>query len=395
VRTKTPSGANAAKRQILFVDDEQGVLDGLRNVLRGQRREWEMVFAPGGTAALAEIDRRPFDVVVSDMRMPGIDGATLLTRVKEKQPRAVRIVLSGQTDLESAMRTVLVAHQFLSKPCDAETLRSTVERACKLNTMLQSENLRKMAGDVSMLPSSPGVYSAITQALANNRSSISDVARIVEKDPGLCAKILQVANSAFFGIGRKVTSVTEASTYLGLVTLKNLALMLESFPQLQGAGGPQKETFRKLQIHSLLVGFLARQIVGTKDKRRSDEAFVAGMLHDIGHVIFAMRGDAVAAVGGVDHASLGAYLLGIWGLPHPVTEVVANHDQPGAVEHAGFEVVDAVYLADRIAGRIREAPFDPDTEFDVERMQRLGVTADQMAAWEATGREQIDALSAF
>ena len=390
------SGPDAAKRQILFVDDEQGVLDGLRNVLRGQRREWEMVFALGGAAALAEIDRRPFDVVVSDMRMPGMDGATVLTKVKEKQPRTVRIVLSGQTDLATAMKTVFVAHQFLSKPCDAETLRSTVERACKLNATLHSEVLREVAGDVSMLPSSPGVYTAITHALANSKTSISDVARIVEKDPGLCAKILQVANSAFFGIGRKVTSVTEASTYLGTVTLKNLALALEAFPQLARAGGPGKQTFRQLQTHSLLVAFLARQIVGTKDKRRSEEAFVAGMLHDVGHVIMAMRGDAAAAVGGVDHAVLGAYLLGIWGLPHSVTEAVANHDSPGAIEHTSFEVVDAVYLADRIAGRICPAPSDPaDPTIDLERMQRLGVSAEQIAGWEASGREQVEALSAF
>jgi HD-like signal output (HDOD) protein len=390
------SGAEAAKRQILFVDDEQGVLDGFRNVLRGQRRGWDMVFALGGGAALAELDRRQFDVVVSDMRMPGMDGATLLAKVKEKQPRAVRIVLSGQTDLESAMRTVLVAHQFLSKPCDVEILRSTVERACKLNEMLHSEGLRKVAGDVSLLPSSPGVYTAITQALAKNSSTISDIARIVEKDPGLCAKILQVANSAFFGIGRKVTSVTEASTYLGMVTLKNLALMLESFPQIKGASPQQKETFRKLQVHSLLVAFLARQIVGKTDKRRSDEAFVAGMLHDVGHAILAMRGDAVAGESGVDHAVLGAYLLGIWGLPFPVTEAVANHNSPMAIEHTGLEVVDAVYLADRIAGKIREAPFDlVDPEIDMARMQLLGVTVEQIATWEASGREQIDALLAF
>ncbi len=386
--------AEVVKRRILFVDDEQGVLDGLRNVLRGQRREWEMVFALGGVAALAEIDRCDFDVVVSDMRMPGMDGATLLTRVKAKQPRTVRIVLSGQTDLEAAMRTVFVAHQFIAKPCDAETLRGIVDRACKLNTMLHSESLRQFAGDISTLPSSPGVYLAITQALANPSASISDVARVVERDPGLCAKLLQVANSAFFGIGRKVTTVTDAATYLGTATLKNLALALESFPQLEGAGGPDKETFRKLRVHSLLVAFLARQIIGTKDKRRADEAFVAGMLHDVGHVILAMRSSVTAAPGGIDHAMLGAYLLGLWGLPHPMMEAVANHEDPGVVDHATFEVVDAVYLADRIVARIHHSPFEQSApEIDLDRMQRLGVSAEQIAVWETAAREQLEAAS--
>ncbi len=385
------SPAEAAKRRILLVDDEQSVLDGLRNVLRGQRHEWDMVFALGGAAALAAIDQGSFDVVVCDMRMPAIDGAAVLTTVKKKHPRTVRIVLSGQTDLETAMKSLFVAHQFMAKPCDAEILRNVVNRACKLNTLLQNEALRAMAGDVSTLPSAPGAYLAICQALAKPGASIPDAARIAERDPGLCAKILQVANSAFFGLGRKVTTVTEAATYLGAITLKNLALALESFPKLEQSGGPDKETFRNLRIHSLLVALLARQIIGTKDKRRGDEAFVAGMLHDVGHVILAMRAGASDVPAGVDHAALGAYLLGIWGLPHPMMEAVAHHENPGAVDHSGFEVVDAVYLADRLAARIHQSPFEASAPaIDVERLALRGVSTEQIAAWETWAREQLD-----
>ena len=86
---------DAAKRRVLFVDDEQGVLDGLRNVLRGQRGEWDMVFVLSGAAALVEIDRQEFDVVVSDMRMPDVDGAMLLGAIKEECPATVRIMLSA------------------------------------------------------------------------------------------------------------------------------------------------------------------------------------------------------------------------------------------------------------------------------------------------------------
>ena len=390
----TTSGKDAAKRRVLFVDDEQGVLDGLRNVLRGQRGEWDMVFALSGAAALVEIDRQGFDVVVSDMRMPGIDGATLLTKVKEKHPHTVRIVLSGQTDLQTAMRSVFVAHRFLSKPCDAATVRATVDRACKLHAALRDETLRAVAGDISLLPSPPGVYMALTMALANPSASIADVAQVASRDPGLCAKILQVANSAFFGIGRQITTVSEAATYLGAATLKNLALAMEAFPQLDGPRGLDKAMLRQLQVHSLSVALMARHIMTGKDRRRIDDAFVAGMLHDIGHVILAMRGDAARAAAGVDHASLGAYLLGVWGLPHQLTESVAHHEAPEAIDHAVFEVVDAVYLADRIIRRHSDAPFEPaQPDIDLDRMQRLGVSSDDIATWETLAPEHVAAAS--
>jgi DNA-binding NtrC family response regulator len=117
-------------KRILFVDDEAHVLDGLRDLLRRQRREWEMVFALGGDAALRELDAQPFHVVVSDMRIPGIDGAALLALVQERYPETVRIILSGQTEHEAALRAVPVAHQFLAKPCDREQLRRAIDRAC-------------------------------------------------------------------------------------------------------------------------------------------------------------------------------------------------------------------------------------------------------------------------
>lgn len=395
----TTSAPGAVKRRILFVDDEQSVLDGLRNVLRGQRGEWQMSFVVSGAAALAELDQTAFDVVVSDVRMPNMDGATFLAKVKEKHPRTVRIVLSGQTDLQTAMRTVFVAHRFLSKPCDAAILRAAIERACKLQAVLQDEALREAAGDVGLLPSSPGLYAAITQALGNPAASMADVARVAERDPGLCAKILQVANSAFFGIGRPVSTVSEAASYLGAATLRNLALAMEAFPQLEGAGRVDKVLLRELRSHSLAVALLARQIMITRNRKLADDTFVAGMLHDVGHVILGMRGAASGVAAGVDHGSLGAYLLSIWGLPHVLTEAVAHHEAPEAIEHATFEVPDAIHLADRLVRKVQPAPFEPsvsdEPEIDLVRFKRLGVSSDDLATWAGLVREQIDAALAL
>ncbi|HMG23584.1 MAG TPA: response regulator, partial [Kofleriaceae bacterium] len=117
------------KKRILFVDDEPAILAGLQNLLYKDRKRWDMVFALGGQLALDEIRKESFDIVVSDMRMPGVDGATLLNTVKDECPATVRIMLSGHADREAIVRALPALHQLLSKPCDAATLRGAIERS--------------------------------------------------------------------------------------------------------------------------------------------------------------------------------------------------------------------------------------------------------------------------
>jgi len=113
------------KKRVLFVDDEPRILDGRRRMLRSMRHEWKMSFAETGQEALAILANQPFDVVVVDMRMPGMDGVQLLSEVR-KRHQIIRIVLSGTADREAILRAVGLAHQYLSKPCDAETLKSVL-----------------------------------------------------------------------------------------------------------------------------------------------------------------------------------------------------------------------------------------------------------------------------
>ncbi len=380
--------APRAKRRILFADDEAAVLQGLRSVLRPQRHEWDMTFAVGGPAALEEIRKNAFDVVLTDMRMPIIDGAELLRQTKELQPRAVRIVLSGQTDADSAMKTVFTAHQFLAKPCDVEKLRSVVKRACDLNELVTADEMRALAGDVSILPAAPHTYLAISQALANPACSIGDVAGIVEREPSLCAKVLQVVNSAFFGLPRAVSSITLATNYLGTLALRNLTLAMETVAASSRAQLPlSNQALLDFQTNSLLVGLLGRRWYGG-DRRRADEAFVAGMLRDMGHLVLAARGGV--ATGPDCHAALSAYLLGLWGIPHNVLEPVAFHEQPERVEHETLEVVDVVHLCDRIAAELCPSPFQPTpAPVDIDRLVRLGIDAKQVESLRADARQQL------
>jgi HD-like signal output (HDOD) protein len=286
----------------------------------------------------------------------------------------VRIVLSGQSDAETAMKTVFTAHQFIAKPCELSRLRSVVERACRLNELVATPELRVLAGDASLLPAAPRTYLAISQALSNPASNLEAVAAIVERDPSLCAKLLQVVNSAFFGLPRRVSNVAQAANLLGTLTLRNLALAMESMSAAKQQPSPL--TNRQLldfQVNSLLVALLGRHWFAG-DRRRADDAFVAGMLRDMGHLLLARRPAGVAPIPHA-HAALSAYLLGLWGIPHGVLEPVAFHENPEALEHDALEVADVVHLADRIAGEIAPSPFESASlPLDLERLGGLGVT---------------------
>lgn len=367
--------APAVRRRILFVDDEPSILEGLRSALRPQRKEWDTAFALGGAAAIEEVRHADFDVVVTDMRMPIVDGAELLRQVKELRPRAVRIVLSGQTDAETAMKTVFTAHQFLAKPCELDRLRALVKRACTLNELVAGDELRALAGDASLLPAAPRTYSALTQALANPTCNLDAVAGVVERDPALCAKVLQVVNSAFFGLPRSVSSVSQAANFLGTLTLRNLALAMESMSLAKRLPLPlTSQQLLAFQTNSLLVALLGRHWYAG-DRRRADEAFVAGMLRDMGHLLLAARRPE-AAPATHTHASLSAYLLGLWGIPHGVLEPVAFHETPEAVEHDTLEVVDVVHLADRVAAELAPSAFESGAApLDLDRLEQLGVSA--------------------
>jgi putative nucleotidyltransferase with HDIG domain len=393
-------------RRLLFVDDEQLVLDGLRNMLRPKQRHWEMTFIAGGAEAIVELGRREFDVVVSDMRMPRADGAAVLKHVQATQPNAVRIVLTGHTETDMALRTIPIAHQFLSKPCDAATLEGTIDRACSLQTLLTDPVLRSVVGGIGRLPSVPKLYMKINEALEKPNTSLKDVAALIEQDMAVSAKILQVVNSGFFGLPKRVTNVHAAVTFIGINMLRRVLLSVQAFASFEP---PHVAGFSvdELQKHSHLTAMVASRMF--KTKRESEDAFTGGILHDIGKLILATRPSAVesppairnskpvaiSAVpgeqeqSGVTHAEVGAYLLGIWGLPYSVVESVAYHHNPLAVRHKTFDVVDAVYVANLLAQESDEVgPSSPD-RLDHSHLAHLGVEG-MLVEW----RQMVQTLRA-
>jgi len=348
-------------KKILFVDDEPEILSGLKNLLRRRRREWQMNFALGGEKALSMLADERFDVVVSDMRMPGIDGVAVLEEVQRRYPDTARIVLSGFSDQDMALRAASVAHQFLSKPCETDTLTNVIERACDLQELIGDEAIRKIVGQIDTLPALPQVYTALTRALSGDDCTSKKIASILQQDMAVCAKLLQMVNSSFFRLARQVSSIEEAVTYLGIATVKSLTLAAKVFDdsatkiELSGLSIP------KLQEHALHVAALSKYIA---PQGKKEDAFTAGMLHDIGLLILGVglprqleeamtrarhEGRPLNQVEyelfGTSHAEIGAYLLGLWGLPYPVVEAVAHHHLPQRVPQQEFDLLAIVHTA--------------------------------------------------
>ncbi len=395
-------------KRILFVDDDPNILDGLRRMLRPQRREWEMKFANSGAEALDFAQECAFEAVVTDMRMPGMDGAELLAHFVELHPHTVRFVLSGHSELEGVMRTVPIAHQFLSKPCSAENLRDSVTRALELSALLNDVQTQELIGETDALPSRPETYSAIVSALADPEVEISTVSRIVESDVAMSAKLLQLVNSSFFGLPQNLADVSQAVSFLGLNMIRDLALSIEVFKPPADADAQTTRMLSDLQTRSAWVAAISREMF--EDKRQASEAFTAGMLHDIGLLVIAThlpeRFSEILRAGrerseplhlveqdlyGVTHAEIGAYLLGVWGLPYSIMEVAAYHHRPDVLPQEVVGPLTAVHVADAIVdARLREVEDAPTcgTAINLEYLERLGL-ASELERWEAIADEVL------
>lgn len=394
-------------KRILFVDDEMKVLEELQRVLQSQRSEWEMAFAPGAMAALTLLEAAPFDVIVSDMRMPGMDGAALLEIVRRNYPSVLRVVVSDSAQLDASLRAVPVAHQFLMKPCQAATLRAAIDRATSLIEVLNSKLLASLVGSMQELPSLPRTYAELRHALSDPDSSMNHVVAIVERDVAISAKILQLVNSAFFGLTRDISDIKMAVNYLGMDILQNLVLSVEAFRTFKPKKALPGFSLEQFHLHAQLTAKIAARIPGQAGLPSA--VVVAAMLHDVGKLVLAERIPdhfARALSGsaqekrplylveeeliGVSHAEVGAYLLSLWGLPYPVVEAVAHHHHPDRIPQAKLDLTSVVYLSNLLAhehsGQHKENASSIHVEIDPKILESTGA-AEHLPAWQKMAEE--------
>jgi putative nucleotidyltransferase with HDIG domain len=392
---------SATAKRVLFVDDEDALLDLYRVAFEKEQKEWDVEFAPGAPEALEKMESEPFDVVVTDMRMPAMSGAELVVEVMKRHPKTSRLILSGYADQEQVARCIGATHQFIAKPVGLKTLRATICRICSLDTWLGDDKLRALVAQLRTVPSLPSLYFRINEALANPDTSIEEIAAIVQQDPAMTAKILQLVNSAFFGIARRITSPVEAVQFLGVGRLRSLVLSLHVFSSFDGAKIPNF-SIEKVWSHSISASLVAQQIAKAEkvDRATADEFFVAAMLHDIGKVMLASslpdlyqeamtlakqrgisRTEAERETFGVSHSEVGAYLLGLWGLPVTIVEAIALHHEPARSGVRAFSPLAVAHVANALEKEINDPEAGKATDaIDGAYLAEIGL-ASRLDAW--------------
>ncbi len=333
---------------ILFVDSDANQRHSLQRSLHEQR-QWRLLFAENADQARALLDREPVDILVCETRLNGTSGSALLKQVQQSHPHISRLLFSGQTLREPAQEVVHYAHQFIAKPCDNKRLTAILQRVMHLRSLLDNSTLRVLVNSLGNLPSLPDTYFNLIETLRSDTASVQDVGRQVERDPAMSAKLLQMVNSAFFGLQRRIASPAHAVSMLGLETVTHLALCAGIFSQLD-PDLADAFNLKRLWRHSLAVAGLTRALCAELGlgREESEQPVLAGLLHDLGKLVLVSSDSgeyrriielagreglpmhlAEAQALWVDHAHIGAYLMGLWGLPFGAVEAVALHHRPG------------------------------------------------------------------
>lgn len=354
--------------RVLFVDDDPSLLSGLRRMLRDRRGRWQMEFVESGDEALERMRQNPFDVVVTDMRMPVWDGAELLKKVREDFPGTIRIILSGQSDQASIFRAVGATHQFLAKPCDAESIRNALDRVESVKRILTQPSLQNVVSHVTTLPSLPSTYSELVSILNEDDVSVHEIGELVATDVSMTTKLLQLLNSSFFGLPNRIECPLTAVKLLGVKLIKPLILSTGVFAQFEGKS-VDGFNLQRFMDHSIAVSNLANQIalVEYGESAVVEEALLAGLLHDVGKLILvdnlpeeygkALRlsreqqiplCDAERELIGSTHAEIGAYLLSLWSFQNEVVEAVAYHHNPLKSNVSSPSLLATIHIADAL-----------------------------------------------
>lgn len=397
------------KKRILFVEDNALLRQMYLMMMEGETDVWEAVSAADAREALRFMEHSPFEVVVSDMRMPGMDGIELMGAVRQLYPRSSRIILSGLSDQAEIARSLDSTHQFLAKPFDLKALKATLSRLGRLDEYLKDTKLQALVGQMRVLPSFPLVYHEIMKELGGEDPSIERLAQIIAEDPSMTAKLLQIANSAAGGRASKAANPFDAVQFVGLSAVRSLALsahIFRSFEQVKLS----EFSLSNLWDHTVRSGIIASTILQVEraDPADAEEAHIAGMLHDLGklmladsmperfHQALALANErnlsseqAELEVFGANHAGVAAYLLSLWGLPVTIVEAVAFHHTPSSSEKIAFGPLMAVHVANVLEHELSpdKLPY-PAPALDESYLAALGVQ-DRIDGWRAAAVKEL------
>ena len=398
------------KKRILFLDDDPTILEMYRLLFECDETTWRMLFAKDVESASQMMEMAPCDVLVAKWRLPG-GGADFFTGAATRHPQAARVVVSEASDQEDVAKALAGRHQFIVKPIDLNVLRSTIWRLSSMQDAALDARIEGLLSADYCVPSLPSLYFRILRAMDSPEASLADVGEIIAEDPGMMVKILQLVNSAFFGLARRISNPVEAVQILGLQKVRSLVLSVHVFSCFDQA---RMKSFplARLWSHSIATSQIAQKICRAEraDKATSEEAVLACMLHDVGKVILA-SGDPdryQSAVGlahkrhrplfeverevfGVSHAEVGAFLLSQWGLPLSVIEAIALHHEPGRSGLSCFTALTVTHVATCLENEVSDPVIDTaPTVVDMEYLDRVGL-GERLSVW----REAVEEVEIF
>lgn len=377
--------------RLLFVDPDPNALDAYKRLLKAMRSTWSASYAANGREAIQIMRKLKPDAMITELNMKIENDADLLKAVQKFYPDVIRIVISSESDTqaETILQATQSAHRFLAKPCKGEALLGSIEQAVELRKILNSRELREITSGMPYLPSLPQLYHELITAMESPLVSVSDLGDIIARDVSMTTRVLHLVNSAFFGLPRQISNPHEAAVMLGLNVLKSLILYVKLFfaaPESRIPGFSLDDMWS----HSSLTARLSREIARDlgSDNRKQEEAFLAGMLHDIGKLLLMEHpryidqvmhllldndeltfSEAEYQKFSTSHAEIGAYLLGLWGLPDPVVEAIACHHRPTQIPGETSPVLAAVYLANLLL--CREAGDDLECDETLLKQEKI------------------------
>lgn len=369
LRSNRPEGDSARRRsnaelRILYLEEKQELVVELIRALH-ERNSWEVTHAKSGDEARALARKQPVDVALLSASMPETDPVALAEELTQLHPKLTTFILAPDDGGGDALTHASGRFQWLPKPRDPAPLIAAVERMAVLVSWLTNNTTLELVSGLHSLPTIPSNYQGVIRTIHSPDSSFDEIGDAIARDMGITSRVLQVANSAYYGYSKKITSPMEAALLLGVETLKSLVRythVLNNFPQTPASNA----IFDKVWRHSSGVAAVARKIAlhHTQDEALAEEAFTAGLLHDIGKLVLAsikpeeykdvMRQSAEAKSPihflervrlGTTHAETGAYLLSLWGIPFGILEAVAWHHHPGECRDKKFSPLTAVHVA--------------------------------------------------
>ncbi len=389
-------------RRLLFVDDASRRLREVEAFLTANGDgKWETTFVDTGEDAIRYLGTEPFDILVTDVRSRVVDAAHLLRCARQQSPTTARVVLAAQSEFETAFQALSSAHLCLDKASDPRVLSVALARACAVQSLVTSPDLRALIGKLDTLPARPQIWSQLTSLIDDPNSSLSEMAELVEQDLAISARVVQVASSVFFARSAEIRGVADAVPRIGTRLLSHIVLAeaaFRGFDEVSRVGLDIEE----LHAHAFLTAKIARSFL--PDRRMAEDAFLSGLLHDVGKLVIASAipemyqritelaeasgrpRDAVERLQlGVDHGQVGGYLLGLWGLSFPIIEAVSFHHEPERVPQTALDLVGTVHIADSLANEVTGDPEDDRERVNSAYLEELGV-ADNMEDWRRNGR---------